>query len=67
MQGNWVVEFGWQMPRIEIAGNIFLRRPRLTPGCRADDDDDDDDDDDVTKKSLKIVFIEKIQSVLPMI
>jgi hypothetical protein len=60
MQGNCVVESGWQMPRIEIAGNILLRRPRLTPGCRADDDD-------VTKKSSKIVFIEKVQSVLPMI
>ena len=52
------MEFGWQMPRIEIAGNIFLRRPRFTPGCRADDDDDD-----VTKRSLKIIFIEKIVSI----
>jgi hypothetical protein len=65
MQGNWVVEICWQMPRIEIAGNIFLRKPMLTPGCRANDDDDDDDD--ITKKSSKIVFIEKIQSVLPMV
>jgi hypothetical protein len=32
------------MPRIEVAGDICLRRPRTTQGCRADDDDDDDDD-----------------------
>ena len=32
------------MPRIEVAGDICLRRPRPTQGCRADDDDDDDDD-----------------------
>ena len=30
------------MPRIEDAGEIFLRRPTSTQGCRADDDDDDD-------------------------
>jgi len=29
------------MPRIEDAGDICLRRPRPTQGCRADDDDDD--------------------------
>jgi hypothetical protein len=38
------------MPRIEVAGDICLRRPRPTQGCRANDDDDDggggDDDDD---------------------
>ena len=28
------------------AGDICLRRPRPTQGCRADDDDDDGDDDD---------------------
>jgi hypothetical protein len=39
MQGNWVVEIGWQMSRIETAGNICLQRPRPTQGCRADDDD----------------------------
>jgi hypothetical protein len=33
------------MPRIEVAGEICLRRPRPTQGCRADDDVDDDDDD----------------------
>jgi len=33
------------MPRIEVAGDICLRRPRLTQGFSADDDDDDDDDD----------------------
>jgi len=31
---------GGQMPRIEDAGNICLRRPRPTQGCRPDDDDD---------------------------
>jgi hypothetical protein len=39
IQGNWVVEIGGQMPRIEDAGDICLRRPRPTQGCRADDDD----------------------------
>jgi hypothetical protein len=28
MQGNWVVEIGGQIPTIEVAGNICLRRPR---------------------------------------
>ena len=69
MQQNWVVKIGWQMPRMEIAGDIYVRRPRPTQGCRADNDDDDDDDDDdyVTKKSSKIVFIENMQSVLQML
>jgi hypothetical protein len=35
------------MSGIEAAGNICLRRPRPTQGCRADGDDDDDDDDDL--------------------
>jgi hypothetical protein len=30
------------VPRIEVAGDICLRRPRLTQECRADGDDDDD-------------------------
>jgi hypothetical protein len=30
------------MPRIEVAGDICLRKPRPTQGCRADNDDDDD-------------------------
>jgi hypothetical protein len=34
------------MPRIEVAGDICLRRPRPTQGCRGYDDDDDDDDDE---------------------
>ena len=41
-QGNWVVETGWQLHRIEVTGDICLRRPRATQGCRADDDDDDE-------------------------
>ena len=45
-QGNRVVEIGWRHPRIEVAGDICLRRPRPTQGCRIDDDDDDNDDDD---------------------
>ena len=40
--GNWVLEIGGRMPRIEVAGDICLRRPRLSRGCRVDDDDDDD-------------------------
>jgi len=40
---NWVLEIGWQMPRIEIAGDICLRRPRPTQGSRANDDEDDTD------------------------
>jgi hypothetical protein len=28
------------MPRIEVAGDICLRRPRPIRGCRTDDDDD---------------------------
>jgi hypothetical protein len=43
-QGNRVVETGGRMARIEDAGDICLRRSRLTQVCRADDDDDDDDD-----------------------
>jgi len=30
------------MPRIQVAGDICLRRPRPTQCCRTDDDDDDD-------------------------
>jgi hypothetical protein len=29
-QGNWVVEIGWRLPRIEVTGDIFLRKPRST-------------------------------------
>jgi len=29
------------MPRIEDAGDIYLRSPRPTQGCRTNDDDDD--------------------------
>jgi len=33
------------MPRIEVAGDICLRRPRTTiQGCTTDDDDDDGDE-----------------------
>jgi hypothetical protein len=39
-QGNWVVEIGGRISRIEVAGDICLRRPRATQGCRADDDDE---------------------------
>jgi len=42
MQGNWVVETGWRIPRIEVSGDICLRRPRPTQGHTDDDDDDDD-------------------------
>jgi len=42
-QGNWVVEIGWRLARMEVTGHISLRRPRPTQGYRADDDDDDDE------------------------
>jgi hypothetical protein len=42
MHGNWVVEIGWQMHRIEVTGDICSSRPRPTQGCRDNDDDDDD-------------------------
>jgi len=41
-QGKWVLEIGWQLPRIKVAGDICLR-PRSNQGCRADYVDDDDD------------------------
>jgi hypothetical protein len=44
-QGNWAVEIGGRMARIEDAGDICIRRPKPTQDFRADDDDDDDDDD----------------------
>jgi len=28
------------MPRVEVAGDIYLRRSRPSQGCRADDDDE---------------------------
>jgi hypothetical protein len=47
MQGNWVVEIGWWMPRIQIADDICLSWPWPAQGCRAEGDGDDDDDDDL--------------------
>ena len=44
--GNWVVETGERVSRIEVAGDICLRRPRPTQDTRADDDKEDDDDYD---------------------
>jgi hypothetical protein len=38
MHCNWVVELGGRMSVIEVGGDIGLRRPRPTHGCRADDD-----------------------------
>ena len=43
-QGNWVVEIDCQLSGIEVVGDIGLRGPRPTQGCKVDDDDDDDDD-----------------------
>jgi hypothetical protein len=40
------VEIGRQMPGIEVAGDICLRRPRPTQGCRADDDDDEEEEEE---------------------
>jgi hypothetical protein len=39
-QGNWVIEIGGSLPRIQDAGDICFRRPWSTKGCRADDDDE---------------------------
>jgi hypothetical protein len=39
MQGNWVVKIGWWKLRIEVAGNIYLRRPGPTQSCTDDDGD----------------------------
>ena len=36
--GN-TVETGWQLSRIDVAGNVCLRRSRPNQDCRADDDD----------------------------
>jgi hypothetical protein len=40
-QGNWILEIGWQMPRIGVAGDICLRKPSPTQDFRADDDGTD--------------------------
>jgi hypothetical protein len=58
-QGNWVVEIGRWMPRIKGAGDICLRRPRPTQGCRANDDEDDDDDDDNRYHKINAVYSEE--------
>jgi hypothetical protein len=42
-QGNWVVEMGWWMPRVEVADDICMRRLRLSQSCRAAAADYDDD------------------------
>jgi hypothetical protein len=63
-QGNWVVEIGGRMSRIEDAGNICLRRPRTTQGCRADDDDDDDDDGDMFRH-YRVILRELVIDTLP--
>jgi len=53
MQGNWVEEIGGRMPRIDVADDICLRRPRSIQGCRADNDNDDDDDKKHTLQKQK--------------
>jgi hypothetical protein len=40
MQENWFVENGQRLPRIEVAGDICLTKPRPNQGCTANDDDD---------------------------
>jgi hypothetical protein len=35
-QENWVVEISERVLRIQVAGDICLRRPRSTKGCTAD-------------------------------
>jgi hypothetical protein len=46
-QRNWAIEIGGRLPRIEGAGDICIRRPKPTQGCRAVDDYDYDDDYDI--------------------
>jgi hypothetical protein len=46
--------------RIEDTGDICLRWPRPTQGCRADDDDDDDNDNDDALSYLKKRFQQRL-------
>jgi len=49
LKSRWIVgvqeeagnpaETGWRLPRIEVAGNVCLRRPRPNQDCRSDDGD----------------------------
>jgi hypothetical protein len=41
MHDNSVAEIGGRMSGIEVAGDICLRRPKTTKGCRADEYDDE--------------------------
>ena len=51
----WAVQIVGRLRRIEVAGDICLRRRRPAQGCRADDDDDDDDYDyDDTTSELNV-------------
>jgi len=45
------------MPRIEVTGDICLRRPRPTQGCTADVGDDDDDRRRQTTKLCNVTEI----------
>ena len=61
----WVVEIGRRIPRIEVAVDVCLRKPRPTLGCRADDDDDDDDNAKGHSTSgLAIILIQRVRSDL---
>jgi hypothetical protein len=46
MQGNWVVEICEGISKIEVTGDVCLRSPGSTQGCRADYDDYNDDYND---------------------
>jgi hypothetical protein len=50
------------MPRIEVVGEICLRRPRPTQSWRAEEeeDNDDDDDDDGYLRIIIIIIIIKL-------
>jgi hypothetical protein len=48
-----VVETGWRLPRIAVAGDICFKRPKPTQSCRADDDYDDD-------KEMRLENVDKI-------
>ena len=50
---------GNRVPRIEVVGDICLKRSRSIKSCRSDDDDDYDDDDNNNNNLNKMNFQKK--------
>jgi hypothetical protein len=44
------------MPRIEVAGDLLLRRPKPTQGCRVNDDDNNDYDNNNNNNNIIIII-----------